>query len=138
MDDLVEQSLGTMTDSLRSVVLVVAIIATGLTALIAVLVVTLLTTTRRPQNATLSALGWRTRRIRAGYLIQAVLAASSGALCGAVISVDVGGVLSLIVDFSFALNPWWFLLGAGIPPAAGLIATWLTTANDSTDIRSLT
>ncbi|MDO5302090.1 MAG: FtsX-like permease family protein [Tissierellia bacterium] len=136
VEELVDQTLGTVTSSLRVAAVTIFVLALLITGLISILFITLLLHRNEAGHAILRALGFRVSSLRKLYLIQLLLAIFPGLCLAAVVALLagpplMGGIFALmgfgLGSLNFVISPLPFLLGILLPGLTGIFFTWTAT-----------
>lgn len=137
VEKLLDQTLGTITDSLGLSVIAVFIIAIAIVSLISVLFITLQMQKRHFEDAMLLSLGFEEKAIRLMYFVQSGLSMIIGVSLGALLTLSLGeSMISTMLSFmSFGLTKVKYLIqplpfmamGCLVPLAFGLFMTWQVT-----------
>lgn len=136
-EEMVSQTLGTITGSLLYALIAVFGLSLMIIGLIAVLSISLRMDKNGQEDATLMALGFTPRAIREMYLTKSAVVMIVGIVLGAGLTLVLGdalmGALFAVLGFgitkmNFIVQPLWFILLGGLAPAViGLGAVWITT-----------
>lgn len=141
---LIDQTLGTITSSLKMSVVMIVFISSLILGLISVLFIHLKMIKNRSKDAALLAIGFNRGDIRNMYLQQAGFSILIGSLLGALTSLTFGeGLVSAFLtvlnfgmtQITFLINPWIFMgVGLLMPMAIGFVFTWFTTVKISSSV----
>lgn len=141
---LIDQTLGTITASLKVSVLTIVIISSIIVGLISVLFIHLKIIKNRSKDAALLAIGFNKMDIRKMYMQQAGASILLGIILGAVSSLTFGESLVSVflsmlnfgmTQITFLISPWHFIgIGLIMPMTIGFAFTWFTTVKISSSV----
>lgn len=136
-EEMVSQTLGTITSSLLYALIAVFVLSLVIIGLIAVLYISLWMHKNYQEDATLLALGFTPMAMRRMYLVKNVVVILLGVMMGAALTLLLGeslmgAVFSFLgfglVKMNFMIHPLWFiLLGCLIPAGVALAGIFITT-----------
>jgi putative ABC transport system permease protein len=141
VEKLIEQTLGSLTASLRIAVVAVFILAIAIMGLISVLFITLRMHKNDAEDGVLLAIGFNARSIRWMYCIQSLISMVIGIALGAAGSLFLGESLMRLMlsmmqfgltQMTFLIQPLTFIvIGCIIPLIVGMAMTWQVTGRIS-------
>lgn len=142
---LIDQTLGTITASLKVSVVVIITLSSLIAGLISVLTIHLKQVKNRSKDAALLAIGFSALDVRKLYWVQAGFSIVLGTCLGAVVSLSLGeslvsGLLGMMnfgmTQVTFLIQPMAFVvLGLLMPMAIGFVCTGLTTLKTTNRVR---
>lgn len=136
-EDMISQTLGTITSSLLYALIAVFLLSLMIIVLISVLYISLRMYKNYQEDATLLALGFIPRAVRQMYFTKSAVVIILGVVLGAILTLAIGeslmGVIFAGLGFgvtkmNFIIQPLWFILiGCLIPATIALAAIMITT-----------